>query len=1329
MEREVMKQILLVSLLAMFAAAPALAQQVPPEKKAERVIYIPYRQLEKLMKADAGIYLPYTDYQKLLAELDDLRQQPPELPKVVLISDAVYRARVNGDFIEVKASYTLNILKEGWHGLGLGFGGVAIREAKLAGEPALLHWQEAEQRYELVVKSDKSEEQALEVDFVTPVVKSPDAQNSASFSVPRSPIARLFLEIPLGAEQKALGIKVDLPGGWITRQTSRNGSVEIEAILGNAGDIKIFWEAEAQRKVEIKTVLRAENMSRLEIGENSLRLAVDVRYDVIQGELDSLKLKVPEDFTVREVKSVKGAPVGPWSREGDILAVNFLEKLVNREEKQPDLILRVELEKSITSLARELSVPSVEILGAESEEGIYTIVGNEFYTLKEIPGKTGIMQIDVADLPDYVRSDVQFAYRYFHRPFTLKVELEKIKLEYETHTNVYAYLDKSVVKLYACLQYDVKKSQIFSARVQVPKDFSLLDVRAMDLDSPEQGNYLFNLGTAHQQDLNAGKVTDGIRRTFQGNKYPLAEAAVARVKKQSAQWTIIDGPKVYLVVRSGNALNVYDGHCPNQIQNRKIEDRGELLFRLDLKQEEDLNAAKVSQELRQAFDKEKRALAESASVKVHKTGAHWELSDGEREYVVVRAETALEVYRGGSFLIIVFKKGVRSEYLAVRISMQKKLEGEPEEREIELPVFRVAGAKRETGNVGMEVHPTYRITTKDETKKNVAALDIADLFRVGDPPPFKAKESINLGFQYILTSEDEVIAARFKMEKKKPEVTATVYDYISVEDNALKHDFQICYKVKYASTREFAFSLPEGIAKEVTKDHLSDNRTPTTHKQIEEDRENHRFVYKLETAQDVKDNETYQLNVSYTQKIRSLDTPQPVESIDLATRDTKQEDGFIVVIKKEGNVFLRVRRVEKLEPVDPEDPKYQGKKDGVFKIFKYNEPGYKLEMEIEKLEFEPVLNTVINRLHISTSVNKDYTTNNKATLLILNNQNDRLDFELPDGILEKPMVYWLSSIPSSETRTYRAHELEPYLRPLPLIKIEEAKGTEDKKRQVGQVNIASHVPKNAPCVIVISYRTRLEEGEMGYRGKFSLQPVTFEVPVTNFTWDLGLPQEYEYLWFESDLARDIEREWQRGEGDPTQSAFRHPYTYGIWRVIDPLRTGRAVDTTHIKAGADTGVTAIYDVQGKIFSFSRLRGGGYINVSFSSPAWTRTVELAIFVLACAIIAFLPRFYKVSRLSLVLALSVVALFLSSLNLQGYQALYLPALYGSLAAGAVAVAAVMKRKVGTVEFNAKKPHTLVRDAALPKETGGKAQKDGDQRPAAGGPEKSEGPQGGKQ
>lgn len=1114
-----------ISVLLMILLLVPLWTQEPknePTPIKERIIYVPYHQLENLVPvSDTGVYLSYQEYKALLDELERLKQKPSDLPVSAVLSDIHYQGTVKENFIEVVAIGNLNVLKEGWHSLSLDFGNIAIKEATLDKEAAFLKWKA--QGYELLFQSQKAEKKQFQITFMVPIQKDQQFNAVVQFNVPRSPIAELNLEIPATAGQDPARIKAQVEPSLAVQTTPGTSTLQLHALLGNTDQVKITWQSQIERKIEIKNILHAENLTQLEVGENFLQLITRVRYDLIQGDVSTLAFKLPESFRVLKIDAIQGGTVQSWDQpeNSNDLQITLNNKIINQGDERSDFELEITAEKVFKNKVMEtkFSLPSIEILGIEREKGFYTIIVNDVHKLNVVERKD-ITPIDIPDLPDYVkRQGIEKAFKYLKRPYSIAVELEKKEPEYNVVTYVYANLTEADYMLYANISYDITQSRIFGTKIEIPTGFKLESAVGHDLAA---------------KDLPPSKA------------YPSRPSSTQDLIKEY----------------------------------RELEDQGK------------------------------------------------------------------------KFLNIVFNKGIRSSNLVIKLSMKKSFVFAEKECIVALPVFQVQGAKSEIGNIGISAKSSFSITTIDKSMKNVQPLDVKQLFtKKAGISPYDGKMPINIGLEYSL----HPIAAEFKVEKLDPSITAIVYNYVDVAENLLTHRFNIIYKVEYTGVKEFSFTLPKEIADQVPTNRITEPQANNLIKEIKtaNDEATNMTTYTVQMQREVLG--LYELQVVYEKKLEPSEKEQTHAIFELKTLKTKQENGFIV-FKKNNNLALDFFGQDKDSPIqgmevsDISDQTYKGDKKDVLAIYKYSKPGYKLTLWMKKMAFEPVLNTVIRELHISSTINKDFTCKNEALLVIMNNRNQMLEFCVPEGCKITAIYRAKTSLPASRPR---AEEISQYFDPLywsvydnPVDPLE--------GWQYFKVNIAANAQKNAPFVLLINYESTLttmaQAKKMAMRGDMKITSIRFvSVPIIYFTWELGLPSEYQYTWFESNLGYDLRQTCR-----------------GFWSfATKALHNFSSVESTPIDQDAATGLIPSYPVSGTRFNFHRMNGDGYVNIYYIYRYWYNSLHAMTCLLIFIIIFGLAKI-RCSVLPWVFLFSGVAAVLASLNLQGYQNLWCTVFAASITAG---------------------------------------------------------------
>ena len=195
---------------------------------------------------------------------------------------------------------------------------------------------------------------------------------------------------------------------------------------------------------------------------------------------------------------------------------------------------------------------------------------------------------------------------------------------------------------------------------------------------------------------------------------------------------------------------------------------------------------------------------------------------------------------------------------------------------------------------------------------------------------------------------------------------------------------------------------------------------------------------------------------------------------------------------------------------------------------------------------------------------------------------------------------------------------------------------------------------------------------MDFYGDFTVKPINFlEVPVTHFTWTTGLPNEFKYVWFKTDLMKNFTQD------------------YGTWQAFAEILDRGGLNTTLIRQNAETGVIPIYPIQGKRFSFYKFNSDGYINISYIYNNWLYTLELLFFIITCVLIVLIPKMRLIKRLPLIFIFVIISLVLSSLNLQGFSDIYLTIFVATCVCGALAFIIYFLNLLGIKLISKPVPH----------------------------------------
>ena len=118
---------------------PTAAAADPPSGPLERLIYVPFRELQKVFNnPDASVILPYSEYLQLLQKALENAPRTTANEDAVITSSS-WSAVVEKDIVRISAELQINVLRqEGWAALPVTFGAAAIGRVEPADGSVLL---------------------------------------------------------------------------------------------------------------------------------------------------------------------------------------------------------------------------------------------------------------------------------------------------------------------------------------------------------------------------------------------------------------------------------------------------------------------------------------------------------------------------------------------------------------------------------------------------------------------------------------------------------------------------------------------------------------------------------------------------------------------------------------------------------------------------------------------------------------------------------------------------------------------------------------------------------------------------------------------------------------------------------------------------------------------------------------------------------------------------------------------------------------------------------------------------------------------------------------
>jgi hypothetical protein len=260
--------------------------------------------------------------------------------------------------------------------------------------------------FEFLIKAAREREHGPG-NFNVDVISAPISQ--FEFTIPEKD-TQIFIEPAIKVESKTEG---DKTSAW--------------AVLPNTNNLNVRW-TKALPKEEIVSVkldpkIYAETSTYSSIGGGVIRSQSNISYSILQSEVSSLRVALPEDVSVLEVN---GADLRDWkvsNKDGS----QYLDVFLNFGVKG-NYNLNVTFEKNIADGSGVVQMPWIKTVGTERENGYYGIAANTNVELA-VKNSDKVTVIDTKQLPSIIwsssTSPILLAFKYLNPPFDITIEMTR----------------------------------------------------------------------------------------------------------------------------------------------------------------------------------------------------------------------------------------------------------------------------------------------------------------------------------------------------------------------------------------------------------------------------------------------------------------------------------------------------------------------------------------------------------------------------------------------------------------------------------------------------------------------------------------------------------------------------------------------------------------------------------------------------------------------------------------------------------------------------------------------------------------------------------------
>ncbi|MHC5018975.1 MAG: hypothetical protein ACYTGX_02455 [Planctomycetota bacterium] len=548
------------------SGAPAAAQERNNPDLPD-TIYVPYKDLEKIFEKEGrGVFLPYKEFLKLWKS-----NRPPELdptskpPVAAAITGAAYDGTVSDTVARLTARYEVRVLADGWQGVTLNFGGLALSDVRIEPDNGALVTSGPKGTHQFL--APKPGLYRLEVDLAAPVTESP-GQRTVSLRLPPAPQARLSLVLPgKDSEVELTPSLAKSIGPGEAADTTR-----LLAFLGMHQKLDVKWKPRTKIDPNRKAKIHATVSSRTKIEMGAIEVSAVVDYKILQAPADRFTLQVPAAYGVRDLT---GKNIRDWTAQVNQGVRTLTVLLHSPVEKQYQL--KLVLDRLIPDVtAGDLAVPQVVATGAEREDGTVAVWKPATLDL-QLLRKDGLDQVQPGR-----NESLKFTYRGGTRALTLRISKIEPRIHAEVATRFSIGETRRTVE--SALNLTVTRAGIFAVETKVPKGWDVIavgpdnvvddhrvaqrdDHQLLTIDLRRQTTGRINLTMQLQQ-----------RATKATGTFPIPSIEVLKTEKQTGALAVAIPSLGYKAVTVADTLKGYIPVDLNKVEQRGVRPgRGESL--------------------------------------------------------------------------------------------------------------------------------------------------------------------------------------------------------------------------------------------------------------------------------------------------------------------------------------------------------------------------------------------------------------------------------------------------------------------------------------------------------------------------------------------------------------------------------------------------------------------------------------------------------------------------------------------------------------------------------------------------------------------------------
>ncbi len=274
------------------------------------------------------------------------------------------------------------------------------------------------------------------------------------------PAAVADVDLHARDHETAIQLMSGTPLEMATPTSSADGARLRGALAGDA-QVAVRWQSRAA-EIARDAVITAEATARTIASPSVVRTSSSITYDVVQGQVSTLMIRVPTGATLTRLTGDGVRDWSPVKESADpVVKVDFIRPLAGRAT------LVLVTEQAVPQLPGRLALSIPRPQGVQRESGVWTVMREDIDG--QVVEAVGVRQINAGE-------GEWAAYRFTAEPIELKVELQPVKPRIAVVDRASALLEEARVVYRHELGVKVSQAGIYQLEAEIPTGWSVSSV-------------------------------------------------------------------------------------------------------------------------------------------------------------------------------------------------------------------------------------------------------------------------------------------------------------------------------------------------------------------------------------------------------------------------------------------------------------------------------------------------------------------------------------------------------------------------------------------------------------------------------------------------------------------------------------------------------------------------------------------------------------------------------------------------------------------------------------------------------------------------------------